>query len=223
MPISTVCADCQKAYTVKDEMAGKRFRCKECQSIVTVPDASAGNDEDDPFSGADLQSTGEAIRRRRRNDEDDDEDELNPYSSPKSKPAKKKKARGPSIPLIGVVVIVLQCLLTLYPILTIIIVAYERDMESRGGLIGGMTMRLSIAVSVLVGLIRRKQNARQWSRGLCVLGMVVGGMIAGITLAIEGPSEDAIDKLVEVCAQWVLWLALVSCLSTESAEEWFDK
>lgn len=224
MPISTVCTDCRKTYTVKEEMAGKRFRCKECQSIVTVPGASAESNEDDPFSGADLQSTGEAIRNRRRDDEDGGEDE-NPYSSPKakSKPARKKKARGPSIPLIAIAAIVLQCLLTLYPVLWLIIVAAERELVSRGEIVAIMMIRLAIAISVLVGLIRRKQNARQWSRGLCIFGLIVCGIIAALILGLGDLSDDTISNSIDFVVQWVVWLALLICLSTESAADWFNE
>lgn len=36
MPIQTEC-DCGKTYRVKDELAGKRFRCTECGTTVRIP------------------------------------------------------------------------------------------------------------------------------------------------------------------------------------------
>jgi len=205
-------------------MAGKRFRCKECQSIVTVPGASAGSDEDDPFSGADLQSTGEAIRKGRRDDEGEDEDE-NPYSSPKSKskPAKKKKSRGPSMPLIAIVAIVLQCLLTLYPVIWFLAVASEGELVSRGEIVVIMMIRLAIAITVLVGLIRRKQIARQCSRGLCIFGLIVCGLIAALILGLGDLSDDTISNSIDFVVQWIVWLTLLICLSTESAADWFNE
>ena len=37
MPIKAKCRKCSKVYTVKDELAGKKFRCKQCEAPVTVP------------------------------------------------------------------------------------------------------------------------------------------------------------------------------------------
>ena len=37
MPINVACPQCQRAFTVRDEIAGKSFRCKDCQAIVSVP------------------------------------------------------------------------------------------------------------------------------------------------------------------------------------------
>lgn len=36
MPIQAVCSGCQKQYRVKDDMDGKKFRCKVCQTVVLV-------------------------------------------------------------------------------------------------------------------------------------------------------------------------------------------
>ena len=37
MPINVACPQCQRAFTVRDEIAGKSFRCKDCHAIVSVP------------------------------------------------------------------------------------------------------------------------------------------------------------------------------------------
>ena len=41
MSISVVCPGCDKKYRVKDEMAGKRIKCRACGQIVPIPGASA--------------------------------------------------------------------------------------------------------------------------------------------------------------------------------------
>lgn len=54
MTIETECPECGKAYRIRDEMAGKRFRCKACQAAVTIPGLDEVNviDEgDDEFLG----------------------------------------------------------------------------------------------------------------------------------------------------------------------------
>ena len=101
MPISTACGDCRKKYTVKSEMAGKRFRCKDCEAIVTVPE-TAVEEDDDPFAGAELKSTGRAIRRYEDDEDDDDETSGREHRirrEPKAKSVKKKKTKGPAIPV----------------------------------------------------------------------------------------------------------------------------
>lgn len=40
MPISVLCPKCERNFLVKDEIAGKSFRCKDCQAIVKVPSAT---------------------------------------------------------------------------------------------------------------------------------------------------------------------------------------
>lgn len=49
MPISAECPQCGKTYHVKDDFAGKKFRCKECEGVVSVPagESSSGDPWDD--------------------------------------------------------------------------------------------------------------------------------------------------------------------------------
>ncbi len=37
MAILISCGKCGKRYSVKDELAGKKIRCKECETLVAVP------------------------------------------------------------------------------------------------------------------------------------------------------------------------------------------
>jgi hypothetical protein len=37
MPINIACPQCQRQFVVRDEIAGKSFRCKDCEAIVSVP------------------------------------------------------------------------------------------------------------------------------------------------------------------------------------------
>ena len=56
MPIKAKCKKCSQIYTVKDELAGKKFRCKQCQTAVTVPQPAVileEEPEDDLFAGND--------------------------------------------------------------------------------------------------------------------------------------------------------------------------
>jgi hypothetical protein len=88
MSISVKCRNCGRSYSVKDEFAGKKFRCQECQTPVAVPEASDfeandwdTGDADDDF-GAD-----------NYDDYDDygDDDARSLPPAPKRVPKKKKK------------------------------------------------------------------------------------------------------------------------------------
>lgn len=49
MAISVSCPSCARQYSVKDEAAGKKFKCKDCGAVVQVPDGG-GAGGDAPFS-----------------------------------------------------------------------------------------------------------------------------------------------------------------------------
>jgi len=61
MAINVACSSCGRQYTVKDDAAGKRFKCKDCEAVVEVPavgDGGGGGDaleEDygDPYGAPD--------------------------------------------------------------------------------------------------------------------------------------------------------------------------
>lgn len=44
MSIHVACPACGRQYTVKDDAAGKRFKCKDCQSTIDVPAAGAADE-----------------------------------------------------------------------------------------------------------------------------------------------------------------------------------
>ncbi len=50
MTIQAICAKCGKEYRVKDEMGGKKIRCKSCQAVVLVAVSS-----DDDFADLPLE------------------------------------------------------------------------------------------------------------------------------------------------------------------------
>ena len=57
MTISVSCPDCFQEYSVKDELAGKKIRCKACQSIIKIAAAADQLDEledvdDEPALGS---------------------------------------------------------------------------------------------------------------------------------------------------------------------------
>jgi hypothetical protein len=69
MPITVSCQGCGKAYSVPDERAGQRFKCKSCGTVVSVPADEWGFGSDESaFAG---NNTGFA-------------DSGNPYAAPVS-------------------------------------------------------------------------------------------------------------------------------------------
>jgi dienelactone hydrolase len=87
MPITIKCPDCQKAYRLGDQLAGKKFRCKECGSTVAVPgeafeDYEVLDDEDDD----------EPVPRTRRS---------KPTAKQGAKSVKSARARGNPLLWIG--------------------------------------------------------------------------------------------------------------------------
>jgi hypothetical protein len=87
MPIEATCAECSRHYTLKEELAGKKIRCKSCEAVITVPAVKKQNSrsDDEFFLDDDLLSESD-------DDLDDDEDDY-PRRRPKKAPA--TKAAGP--------------------------------------------------------------------------------------------------------------------------------
>ncbi len=50
MPISVSCPTCQRAFRLRDELAGRKMRCPECESVVQIPDVEdvVFEDDDEP-------------------------------------------------------------------------------------------------------------------------------------------------------------------------------
>jgi hypothetical protein len=55
MAIAVTCQACGRQYNVKDEAAGKKFKCKDCGEVVSVPEGGGGgggaaDDFGDPYN-----------------------------------------------------------------------------------------------------------------------------------------------------------------------------
>lgn len=67
MPISVTCRNCDKSYTVRDENAGRAFKCKSCGESVTVPSRkSGGSRSGDSRSGSRSESGSRSAPPRRK-------------------------------------------------------------------------------------------------------------------------------------------------------------
>ncbi len=124
MPISVCCNDCGKDCRVKDEVAGKKMKCKDCGAVIAIPSraspskSSAGKvatgkkpatkkgpakdpwDEEDPYGKLDLSGDDDLPPE----DDEDTDDEpparrgssAKSKSSSKSKPKRKRSSSGAS-------------------------------------------------------------------------------------------------------------------------------
>ena len=57
MAIDVNCPKCGKPYKLKDEMGGKKARCKDCGAIIEVPPAYISAEEQGAFEIIDLEKT----------------------------------------------------------------------------------------------------------------------------------------------------------------------
>jgi hypothetical protein len=49
MAIAVTCQACGRQYNVKDEAAGKKFKCKDCGEVVSVPEVGGGGGASDDY------------------------------------------------------------------------------------------------------------------------------------------------------------------------------
>lgn len=104
MSISVSCPDCQQAYNVPDDKAGKKFRCKQCQAIVEVPGAQSEFGDVDPFASLPTAKPTPERRSRRRaveEDEDPGSDDDDDFDQPRRRNRRSRRGRGKSGRLAG--------------------------------------------------------------------------------------------------------------------------
>lgn len=90
MAISFECTGCGRAYNVKDDLAGRRIRCKSCEAVLTVPQDAEG--EEDWLEGDmdDWNSPPQALPKKKS-------------STSKKKKGSRKKAASNLAPRIGAI------------------------------------------------------------------------------------------------------------------------
>lgn len=69
MAIQVSCSKCGEDYRVKDEAAGKTFKCKSCGTTIRIPEA----DDDDFDEEDEIEDELPPPRRRVRDDDDEDD------------------------------------------------------------------------------------------------------------------------------------------------------
>ena len=199
MAIKIECGDCGKTYNVKDEMDGKKIRCKECSAVIVV----------------------------RAEDERGDTDEAE-YEPPVQKSANKKKSRrrSSSGELPVPIIIAMTCLMmmvgmTLYEFRLI-------GRMPRGWPIpwpvliiclGWFLMRSLIPVRVWFGLYNGTASTRYTSIVLAVMASLYFGLALTMGPPQNVPSTYVVYLYVSLC----LRLVFISCMLTPSAGDYMRR
>jgi len=113
MPISVTCRNYEESYTVRDENAGRTFKCKSCGESVTVPDKrgrgpqgggksrTGGSRSESGTRSAPPAHRKKATRKRARRPVEDDYDDYDEYEDDdydyaprRSKPVRKSRSHS---------------------------------------------------------------------------------------------------------------------------------
>ena len=204
MAIKIECGDCGKTYTVKDEMEGKKIRCKECSAVIVVRSES-GEDWN----------------------EEVEEEFLPPVrKSSKSKRTRRSEFGGrPITAWIAISCLVAMMAITLFGALRVVLmempfVPPERIVAVKGRGLLFIGIGLVIQLVILLGLLKG-------SSGMRMTGMILGGIMTCILLlsllrTLTVPNAG-LAELIGVCMAIGLRVTFIGCLLTPSASRHFNQ
>lgn len=209
MAIEISCAACGKDFRVKDEMAGRKFRCSGCQATVPIPAAKSG---DDPWELSD-EDYGEAIP--------DPKDEEESRPTPRKKKRTTRKSRS-SDSMPAPVIIAMTCTGVMFCVIILALLGSVIDPDGRKNIIP-LLVRLGFNVQIFFGLMNRKSSSRTSSIVLSVLGLIFVGFVffAAADKLTGGVDGIALQVAVAILVlQGILWTTNIIALLTPSASEW---
>lgn len=221
MPISVNCPSCGRAYNVKDEAAGKKFRCKQCEAVVSVPESPADT-EGDPWDNLDLSTAEDPY-----GDADSDEAPAQlPVRRRKKKPAKRSSG---GLPISVMLAIACEVCLILLNMVGIVGNLMSQNVPGACGSI----FRILIEVAAIIGYVQAQNSARWTSVVLSVIGILFG-LACGVGLMVGGPllppqvqQRIPADGLVIIVAvifvQVVIWAVIIGTLVTGSSRDYFER
>lgn len=204
MAIKIECGECGKAYTLKDEMDGKKIRCKECSAVIVVRSES-GDDW---------------------NEEVEEE-----FLPPVRKSSKSKRKRGSEFggrPL--TMWIALSCLgammaITLIGAIRLILmelpfVPPERIVVLKGVALLFVGISFAIQLVIFFGLLNGNSGVR-------ITGMILGGIMIPILLlsllrTVVAPNAGMVEML-SISLAIGLRVTFIGCLLTPSASRQFNR
>jgi len=208
MAIQVSCAECGKDFRVKDELAGRRFRCSGCQATISIPDAKTENDPWDLGN----EDYGEAIP-------DPKEEESRPAPKKKKKTSRKSRSSG-GMP--ASVIIAMTCTGLTFGIVILGLLGSVGDPALRKNIIP-LLVRAAINVAIFFGLMNRSSSTRTSSIALSALGLLFVGCVS--FAAADKLTGEADGFVLQVAIailviQAMLWITNIIALLMPSASEW---
>ena len=212
MPITATCPKCNQEYRLKDDVAGKKFRCKACQAVVTVPEPSADpGGHKDPWDDLDLDAfddnpyaeTGETLEAPRR----------------RKKKTSKKRRRSGSMPISIMLAIGGEIALICENLLLILANLLVQDFRH----VGGAVIRIVIEIAFIRGYILRQESARSGSIALCILAIIATAFFIALQFVTEEEPWVKIFNIIEFVLRIAVLIMIIIALSTQSARDWCDQ
>jgi hypothetical protein len=212
MSIDVACPECAKVHKVKEEAAGKKFRCKGCQAVVSIPEA-AEIAEPDPWDVVDEDAEAPPPMARRR----------------KSQPAERGRSSsssGSGMPVTVIVSICITALMLAGNLFGIVTTLMGGNMTGAGG----SFIRLGIEIAIIKGLIDRSNKIRWQAVALDAVGL--GFVFLCLTPAMiflsdavgkQMPDGGMVVLAIIFGAQVVLWIVDMVMLLTPSAKSYCNQ
>ncbi len=199
MAIKVVCEVCARAYNVKDELEGKKIRCKDCQTVILVQDQSE-DDWDDSI----------------------DEEELQPPVR-KSK-SKSRNPRSPSsesgMPV--TIIVALSCLAIMICVTILEIFGIGAHLllvgvpqEKNPGMTVGVIIRCFVQMSVFWGVLKGTASTVTPSIVMGILTIMISVGAAALVGLVAGGGLLAIIFLFFA----LLRVVYIGCMLTQSAKD----
>jgi hypothetical protein len=221
MPISADCPQCGKTYRVKDDFAGKKFRCKACQAVVSVPEAKAPSG--DPWDDLDLGEFQE------QDSYADDEFAAPPATPQRRKKKKKSRSRAGGMPVTVIIALCGIGLLMAFNLFGIVAQAVQGAVPGACG----SCIRLLIEIAVLVGLINRSAATRWVAIILSgIMALFLGLGVIGVAFflsQVELPPQAEVPEfmipllIVILSVQIVIEFVIIGTLLAPSSADYLNQ
>ena len=208
MAIQVSCARCGTDFRIKDELAGRRFRCSTCQAAVSAPERPS---EDDPWDLSD-EDYGEAIP-------DPPEEESRPAPRKKKRATRKSRSSG-GMP--ASVMIAMCCTGLVFCIIILGVIGCTVAPNGQQVIVP-LLVRFGINIGIVLGLKNRSSSWRTGSVALSALGLFFMGVtVFAAPEKLIGDAGGMEQQIAAVIAtiQSVLWIVNIIALLTPSASEW---
>jgi hypothetical protein len=213
MSIDVACPECAKVHKVKEEAAGKKFRCKGCQAVVSIPEA-AEISEPDPWDVVDEDAEAPPPMPRRR----------------KAQPAKRSRSSssssGSGMPVTVIVSICINALMIVGNLFGIVVNLMMGNLPS----VGGVFIRLGIEIAIIKGLVDRS-NSYRWQAvaldgvglGFVLLCIAPAAIFFSDVVGKQMPAEGMAVLAIIFAVQVVLWITDMVMLLSPSAKEFCNQ